>query len=166
MFTILWVTTKRELQINLLQKWDKAYNILLFAVCYVWCNVWFIKSNQTNKQTNNPCLHFEQSEHPPPKKKKNLPQRRGLPLVWEAPSSSSRISQASCPQRPWALNTDIRRDPRVVTIRDPEGIWTALCMSVCVLFIQLDNCWACIDFASGVLCTSVCVLVWSILSGG
>lgn len=51
-------------------------------------------------------------------------------------ASSSRISQASCPQRPWALDADTRPDLRVATIRDPEGIWTALGVCVCVCVVH------------------------------
>lgn len=90
---------------------------------------------QANKQTK--TLHFEQIAH------SLLPEIPALwppggpwPLVWEPVASSSRISQASCPERPWALDADTRPDPRVVTIRDTEGIWTALgvymCVCVCV----------------------------------
>ncbi|KAI9542666.1 hypothetical protein NQZ68_017677 [Dissostichus eleginoides] len=55
-------------------------------------------------------------------------------------ASSSRISQASCPERPSALDADTRPDPGVATISDTDGIWTALGMGVKGLQSFMDRC--------------------------
>ncbi|KAA8595513.1 hypothetical protein FQN60_010804 [Etheostoma spectabile] len=62
------------------------------------------------------------------------------PHSYELVASSSRISQASCPERPWALDADTRPDLRVATIRGTEGIWTALEMGVKGLQYFMDRC--------------------------
>lgn len=76
-------------------------------------------------------------------------------------ASSSRISQTSCPERPWALDTDTRPDPRVATIRDTEGIWAALSVNLSVvhsvrqLLSQLQI-WAAVLFVC--VCVHACMV--------
>ena len=78
-------------------------------------------------------MHFEQITHSLlPELPAPWPPGGPWPLVWEPVASSSRISQTSCPERPWALDADTRPDPRVATIRDTEGIWAAHSVYVCV----------------------------------
>lgn len=115
---------------------------------------------QVNKQTNNNPGILNKPHTPCSLRSLVLwPPGGPWPLVWQPVAFSSRISQASCPQRPWALDADTRPDPRVATIRHTEGIWTALgvYMCLCCSFswttVELVQIWAAVLF----VCVCACL---------